>query len=132
MIIKCLHETTLYCNELTGYTIASYKTADGSSIPKEAVSKYRPKNGMTAFTAVGNRLPTAVGVEIELSGKWDNGGKYGMQLAVNSCSIVRPKTSGNLIYTAITRAMSKVIIVGQKMLFSKQSIELMLQRGIRC
>ena len=97
MNIKCLHEKTLFCNSDTGFTIASYKTDDGNSIPHEARSKFRPRNGMTAFTAVGNRLPTADGVEIELSGKWVDGGKYGVQLSIESCTIIRPKTTEGII-----------------------------------
>jgi len=97
MNIKCLHERTLFFSEQTGFTIASYKTDDGNSIPVEARSKYKPKNGMTAFTAVGNRLPTVDGVEIELSGKWDNSGKYGTQLSIESYSIIRPKIAEGII-----------------------------------
>jgi len=96
MTIKCLHEKTLFCND-TGFTIASYKTDSKDLIPAEARSKFKPRCGMTAFTAVGNRLPTAEGIEIELSGKWVDGGKYGMQLSVESCSIVRPKTTEGII-----------------------------------
>jgi len=97
MNIKCLHEKTLFCNEQAGYTIASYKTDDARSIPAEAKSKFKPRDGKTAFTAVGNRLPTASGVEIELSGKWVDGGKYGMQLSVESCIIIRPKTAEGIV-----------------------------------
>ena len=96
MNIKCLHEKTLFCNEQTGYTVASYKTDDSDLIPTEAVSRYQPKDGMTAFTAVGNRLPSAAGVEIELTGKWVDG-KYGRQLSVENCTIARPKTSEGII-----------------------------------
>ena len=96
MNIKCLHEKTLYCNEQTGYTIVSYKTED-KQIPIKAMSKFKPKNNMTAFTAVGNRLPTAGGIEIELTGKWVDGGKYGMQLSVESCAIIRPQTTDGIV-----------------------------------
>ena len=97
MIIKCFQEKTLYNNENTGYSIISYKTHNRNSIPKEAVSKFQPKDGMTAFTAVGTRLPTASGVEIELSGNWVNGGKYGVQLSVESCTVIRPKSSKGIV-----------------------------------
>ncbi|MCL2189793.1 MAG: ATP-dependent RecD-like DNA helicase [Defluviitaleaceae bacterium] len=97
MTIKCVHEKTLFCNEQTGFTIASYKTAYNNSIPAVAVSKFKPRDGLTAFTAVGNRLPTADGVEIELTGKWTDGGRYGMQLSVEVCSVVRPKTAEGII-----------------------------------
>ena len=97
MRIKCLHEKTLYCDERTGYTVASYKTEDKDSVPTKAVSKYKPRDGKTAFTAVGTRLPTADGVEIELTGTWDDGGKYGAQLTVESCAILRPKTAEGII-----------------------------------
>lgn len=97
MKIKCVHERTLFCNDQTGYTIASYKTDDSQSIPIEAKSKFKPGCGMTAFTAVGNRLPTADGVDIELLGEWIDGGKYGVQLSVNGCNIIRPKTSEGII-----------------------------------
>jgi len=97
MTIKCFHEKTLFSNKDTGFTIASYKTTDEKSVPHEARSMFKPRNGMTAFTAVGNRLPTSDGVEIELTGKWDNGGKYGMQLSVESCAVVRPKTADGII-----------------------------------
>ena len=97
MNIKCLHEKTLFCNERTGYTIASYKTDDAKAIPIEARSKFRPIKGMTAFTAVGSRLSTADGVEIELTGEWVNSGKYGIQLSVESCSVIRPKTTDGII-----------------------------------
>ena len=97
MNIKCFHEKNLFCNEQTGYTIVSYKTDDSSAIPVEARSKYRSKDGRSTFTAVGNRLPTADGVEIELFGDWVNGGKYGFQLSVESCTIIRPKTAEGII-----------------------------------
>ena len=97
MSIRCLHEKTLYCDERTGYTVASYKTEDKNSIPYKAVSKYKPRDGRTAFTAVGTRLPTADGAEVELTGTWDDGGKYGTQLIVKSCAILRPKTAGGII-----------------------------------
>jgi len=97
MTIKCLHEKTIFCNEQTGYTVASYKTNDAKAVPKIAVSKYKPKNGMTAFTAVGNRLPTAEDVEIELSGKWVDGGKYRMQFIVEGCTIIRPQTTDGIV-----------------------------------
>ena len=97
MTIKCFHERTLFCSEETGYTIASYKTNDANVIPVLARSKFRPRNGMTAFTAVGNRLATADGVEIELEGEWVDGGKYGMQMTVESCSVIRPKTVDGII-----------------------------------
>jgi exodeoxyribonuclease V alpha subunit len=94
MKIKCLHERTLFSNEQSGYTVASYKSCE--KIPADAVSKFRPRNGMTAFTAVGTRLPTTGGVEIELSGKWVDG-KYGLQLEVESCAVVRPQTTEGII-----------------------------------
>ena len=97
MEIKCLHEKTLFSNEQTGYTIASYKTNDTNAVPIEAVSRYKPKNGMTAFTAVGNRLSTAVGVEIKLSGKWVDSGKYGMQFSAEGYTIIRPQTADGII-----------------------------------
>ena len=92
MKIICLHEKTLFCNKQTGYTVASYKTADFSAVPEDAISKYQPRDGLTAFTAVGNRLPTASSVEIELIGKWVDG-KHGLQLSVESSSVLRPKTT---------------------------------------
>jgi len=97
MTIKCFHERTLFCNEQTGYTIASYKTDDEKLVPFEARSKFKPRNGMTAFTAVGIRLPSADGIEIELFGEWIDGGKYGMQLSVESCSVIRPQTAEGII-----------------------------------
>jgi exodeoxyribonuclease V alpha subunit len=97
MNMKCFHEKTLFCNEQTGYTIASYKTSDAGIIPVEARSKFRPSDGNTAFTAVGNSLPTAEGVEIELFGNWVDGGKYGIQLAVETASVIRPKTAEGII-----------------------------------
>jgi exodeoxyribonuclease V alpha subunit len=92
MQIKCVHEKTLYQNEQTGYTVASYKTWDSGEIPVEALSKYQPHDGMTAFSAVGNRLPSAKGVEIELIGEWKDG-NYGLQLSVESFLVARPKTA---------------------------------------
>jgi len=94
--IKCFHEKTLFGNEQTGFTIASYKTEDGSNIPVEAHSKYQPSDGLIAFSAVGNRLPTAKGAEIELTGKWETG-KYGLQLSVKSSVINRPQTPEGII-----------------------------------
>ena len=87
----------MYCNDQTGHTIASYKTGNQNLIPVEAMSKFKPRDGKIAFTAVGNRLPTADGVEIELSGKWVDGGKYGMQFSIESCSIIRPKTADGIV-----------------------------------
>ncbi|MCL2393019.1 MAG: ATP-dependent RecD-like DNA helicase, partial [Oscillospiraceae bacterium] len=92
----CLHEKTLFCNEQSGYTVASYKTRDHNSIPDDAKSRYQPRDGMTAFSAVGNRLPTASGVEVELVGKWVDG-KYGLQLSVESCNVLRPKTTDGIV-----------------------------------
>jgi exodeoxyribonuclease V alpha subunit len=94
--MNCFHVKTLFHNEQTGYTIASYKTAK-NLVPIQAFSKFQPNDGMIAFTAVGNSLPTVGGVEIELIGKWVENQKYGMQLAVECCRIPRPKTPEGII-----------------------------------
>ena len=96
MQIKCLHEKTIFSNAQSGYTVASYKTKDSDSIPIGAVSRFQPRDGMTAFTAVGERLPTAEGVEIVLDGEWVPG-KHGMQLVVESSNITRPTTADGIV-----------------------------------
>jgi len=94
--IKCFHERTLFCDEQSGYIVASFKTKDADSIPAGAVSKFQPRDGLTAFTAVGNRLPTTDGLEIELVGKWGDS-KHGLQLSAESCAIIRPKTVDGIV-----------------------------------
>ena len=94
--IICLHERVVFFDEQSGFTIASYKTANSNLIPKGAVSKFRPKNGMTAFTAVGHRLAVSDGIEVELTGEWIKS-NYGLQLEVHSCSVIRPKTKDGII-----------------------------------
>jgi exodeoxyribonuclease V alpha subunit len=94
--IKCLHEKTLFINEESGYTVASYKTGDGSAIPHEARSKYQTDIRMICFTAVGTRIPTTEGAEIELTGKWTDG-KYGKQFSVTNCSVARPQTVDGIV-----------------------------------
>jgi len=98
--ITVYHERTIHANEQSGFTIASYKTEDSMLIPEDARSKYQPRDGKTAFTGVGNRLPTTKDVEIELVGKWEDG-KFGKQLKIASCTVLRPKTTeGIAVYLA--------------------------------
>ena len=89
--IRCLHEKTLYNNDQNGYCVAAYKTSNHGDVPGDAKNKYQPSDGLTAFTAVGNRLPTAQGTEITLEGDWVDG-KYGKQLSVSHCAVARPQT----------------------------------------
>jgi len=94
--IKCFHEKTRYSNGQNGFTVATYKTDDVSLVPTEAVSPYPPNDGRTAFSAVGNFLPTSDGAEIELVGSWVDG-KYGKQLKVESCTVEHPKTIEGIV-----------------------------------
>ena len=98
--VKCLHEKTLFHNEHTGYSVISYQAAngDGDAIPFTARNEFSARYGKIAFVAVGMRLPTAKGVEIELVGNWIDGGKHGgLQFSVESSTIIRPKTIEGIV-----------------------------------
>jgi len=86
----------MFSNSQSGFVIASYKTADKHLVPQDAVSKYQPNDGLTAFSAIGSYLPTSSGVEMEITGGWEKG-KYGLQLKAVSCNVLRPKAEEGIV-----------------------------------
>ena len=71
--MKCKALRCIYYNEGNGYTVASYVTEE--ALPEKVSTQKNSQYGM--FTAVGNKLPTEDGLEVELNGTWKDG-KFGM------------------------------------------------------
>ena len=56
---------------------------------------------MIRFTAVGYRLPTTGAIDVDLDGHWEKN-KYGLQLAVDRCVEIIPKTKDGYTYQCFT------------------------------
>ncbi len=86
-MIQCRPLERIYYNPENGYTVAVYETDE--EIPEEAVASRG--NGANCFRAVGNELPLAQGLMIQLEGEWKKS-NYGPQYAVRNFSINTPTT----------------------------------------
>ncbi|MFR8221137.1 MAG: helix-hairpin-helix domain-containing protein [Blautia faecis] len=94
--MKCKALRCIYYNEGNGYTVASYVTEE--ALPEKVSTQKNSQYGM--FTAVGNKLPTEDGLEVELNGTWKDG-KFGIQYKVSSFQVVLPtNTEGIKAYLA--------------------------------
>lgn len=91
--MQAIVESVIYHNETNGYTILSCSTSD-PCVPPAA----RTKNWGSGwcFTACGNYLPAREGAELELGGAWATNA-HGLQLQVEGCSEILPKTTQGLI-----------------------------------
>ena len=91
----CTYDRTIYENRDTGFVIASFKTKD-EAVPSEARSKFYNGDKLIRFTAVGFRLPSSSAINVDLDGKWEKS-KYGLQLSVERCTEIIPKTKDGII-----------------------------------
>lgn len=80
----------IFFNPVSKYTIAAYKTKD-RSVPEGARDRYRHRDHLIHFSAVGYDLPQTDALEVTLEGQW-NEGKYGLQLAVEQWKEIVPRT----------------------------------------
>ncbi len=91
----CTLEKTIYEDRDSGFSIASFKTKD-EAVPSAARSTYHHGDKLIRFTAIGYHLPTTSVIEVDMDGTWENG-KYGMQLKVDACTEIIPKTKDGII-----------------------------------
>ncbi len=91
----CTLDRTIYEDRESGFTIASFKTKD-EAVPNAARNSYYYGDRMIRFTAIGYHLPTTSMIEIDMNGTWENG-KYGMQLKVEECTEIIPKTKDGIV-----------------------------------
>lgn len=134
LIHRGTYDGTIYYNPANKFCIISVKTAE-KDVPQEARSTRRRKDHLIRFVATGYELPRTDAVELELDGEWKKG-KYGMQLQVEQWHEIVPQTKSgvegydtvimpllkahtvmlyrNLLYTGITRAKKRVVLIGQK------------------
>lgn len=87
--MRCRYSKKIYKNEENGFCVYVYHT-DDMSVPPSARNKYYHGDGFE-FTAVGNNLPSADTVEVDLKGKW-NKGKCGLQLQVETYEELLPSS----------------------------------------
>lgn len=86
-MIRCKPLEKIYFNPENGYTVAEYETDE--EIPVDAA--IHRGNGPNRFRAVGNELPVAHGLMIELDGDWQKS-NYGLQYKVSNFNISTPTT----------------------------------------
>lgn len=96
--LLALYEKTIYQNDRNGFCIFKM-TSEDEAIPQEARDGYC-KDDKIHFSVKGYYLPAVSDVMLQMVGKWEKNKYVMLQRA--------------LIYTAITRAKKKVILVGQK------------------
>jgi len=101
----CTLERVIYEDRSAGFMIASFKTKD-EAVPSDARSTFTRGDKMIRFTAVGYRLPTTGAIDVDLDGHWEKN-KYGLQLAVDRCVEIIPKTKDG-----ITAYLSSGLIKG--------------------
>ena len=101
----CTLDRKIYEDRDSGFSIASFKTKD-EAVPSAARSSYYHGDRMIRFTAVGYRLPTTGAIDVDLDGHWEKN-KYGLQLAVDRCVEIIPKTKDG-----ITAYLSSGLIKG--------------------
>ena len=91
----CTLDRKIYEDRDSGFSIASFKTKD-EAVPSAARSTYYHGDRMIRFTAVGYHLPTTSVIEVDMNGTWENG-KYGLQLKVEECTEIIPKTKDGIV-----------------------------------
>jgi len=91
----CTLDKTIYEDRNSGFAIASFKTKD-EAVPSAARSTYYHGDKLIRFTAIGYHLPTSSVIDVDIDGVWENG-KHGMQLNVQRCTEIIPKTKDGII-----------------------------------
>lgn len=91
--MRAIIESCTYRNEENGFTVLSCSSSD-PSVPTAARTK--DWGSGWCFGAVGNFLPSREGAELELGGAWA-ANSHGLQLKVETCSEIMPKTAEGLI-----------------------------------
>ena len=84
----------MFYNPQNRYCIISVKTSD-KNVPEQARSKYKYRDNLIRFTAVGYELPQTDKVSMILEGQWENG-KHGYQLNVEACEEIVPQTKDGI------------------------------------
>ncbi len=84
--VKCNFDASKFYKDENDYCIYVYTTDDTGQIPNEN----------SIFTAVGYGLPTNKGVDINLTGTWEDS-KYGKQLKVTSFKEMMPTTPDGIV-----------------------------------
>ena len=86
-MIHCTPMNSIYYNSGNGYTVATYETEE--ELPEQVIKRNKGIRGQ--FTAVGIELPTGMGLELDLEGKWKEN-SYGLQFEVSSFNVNMPTT----------------------------------------
>lgn len=89
-------QKTIYENKDNGFCVVVFSTKD-PSVPESAqTSKVFGLSPKVEFVGTGYYLPVRKGVELEVEGSWEDG-KKGMQLVIEQCTEVVPKTTAGII-----------------------------------
>ena len=67
------------------FSICAFKPENDQETPQSAVSKYG------TFVGTGFNLPHSEDISLNLDGTWESS-KYGLQLKINTCISILPKT----------------------------------------
>ena len=85
-----IYDRTIFFNPASKYCVISVKTSD-QNIPQQARSKYKHRDNLIRFVAVGYELQRTDKVSMVLDGEWQTG-KHGYQLQVEQCEEIVPQT----------------------------------------
>lgn len=94
MQVTGTYDGKIFYNPANKYCVISVKSKD-STIPVQARSGRRTRDGLIRFTAVGYELPLTDAVELELEGEWVNS-KHGLQLQVEQWREIVPRTTAGI------------------------------------
>lgn len=82
------YQRTFY--EKDDFSICAFKPSNEDECPPNAISKYG------TFTGSGNNIPHTEDIELNVEGEWTSN-KYGLQLKINTCISILPKTEEGII-----------------------------------
>lgn len=93
--MHCRVERIFYWDQESGYCAVALSTED-PGVPKEAISPFS-RGDRAQFSANGYQIPPKEKVEVEVDGHWETNKKYGLQMVVDYCVEIIPRTRGGII-----------------------------------
>ena len=79
-----------YQRTIFDFSICVFKPENEQEPPQSAISKYG------TFVGMGFNLPHSEDISLNLDGTWESS-KYGLQLKINTCISILPKTEEGII-----------------------------------
>lgn len=88
--MRCTFDKLIYEDKSTSFSVVSFRTRD-PSVPEDAGSVRRCRDGTVRFTAIGYHLPAGAACDVDLEGDWQMG-RHGLRLSVTRCTEILPET----------------------------------------